>query len=328
MGIFDFLNGGKKKRQESEKQYKEIIQKERERLDKELTKNKEIQKKNSDTDEQLEELIRFKNNFLNSIEKDEEGNIKLLDSSVFFKIFKKNQNKILDFDKKHNKSFTHDFVKISNYLKTKKSNIENIFNSIKNVEPNIKKSISREYYLSLTNKFEKANILLEQNTNMSFKAAADLIQTGKDVNRLKFDILRVDEMIKIFENQIYSYQLLLFHSLNMIDSLINEDMITFWEIYEALDKLTIFNSNWENEVLQKLNDIELELNEILNSIQNMEVTIISAISNLNYTIENSFQSLTKELKNIDSSISLNNLLTTIQTYQVYKINKNTKSLRS
>jgi hypothetical protein len=163
---------------------------------------------------------------------------------------------------------------------------------------------------------------------MSFKTAADLIQTGKDVNHLKFGILRVDEMIKIFQNQIHSYQLLLFHSLNMIDSLINEDMITFWEIYEALDKLTIFNSNWENEVLQKLNDIELELNEILNSIQKMEVNIISAISNLNYIVENSFQSLSKELKNIDSSISFNNLLTTIQTYQVYKINTNTKSLKN
>jgi hypothetical protein len=34
----------------------------------------------------------------------------------------------------------------------------------------------------------------------------------------------------------------------------------------------------------------------------------------------------KELRSIDSSIQFNNLLTGIQTYQMYKINKNTKNL--
>ena len=39
-------------------------------------------------------------------------------------------------------------------------------------------------------------------------------------------------------------------------------------------------------------------------------------------------SLTRELQSIDSSLQTNNLLTGIQTYQMYKINKNTKGLRS
>jgi len=38
-------------------------------------------------------------------------------------------------------------------------------------------------------------------------------------------------------------------------------------------------------------------------------------------------SLSRELQGINSSIDTNNLLTGIQTYQTYKINKNTKSLR-
>jgi len=33
------------------------------------------------------------------------------------------------------------------------------------------------------------------------------------------------------------------------------------------------------------------------------------------------------LKSIDSSIKFNNLLTTVQTYQLYKVNKNTKGLK-
>jgi hypothetical protein len=40
------------------------------------------------------------------------------------------------------------------------------------------------------------------------------------------------------------------------------------------------------------------------------------------------RSVTSQLREVESSINTNNLLTGIQTYQLYKINKNTKSLRS
>ena len=59
---------------------------------------------------------------------------------------------------------------------------------------------------------------------------------------------------------------------------------------------------------------------------------VNEISNLSYVTQESFkelnQSVTKELSSIDSSIKFNNLLTGIQTYQMYKVNKNTKSLRA
>jgi hypothetical protein len=32
-------------------------------------------------------------------------------------------------------------------------------------------------------------------------------------------------------------------------------MITFYEIYETFDQLGVFNSNWENEVSNKLSEI-------------------------------------------------------------------------
>ena len=55
------------------------------------------------------------------------------------------------------------------------------------------------------------------------------------------------------------------------------------------------------------------------------------LNTLTYVTQESFKelnsSITNELKNIDSSIKFNNLLTSIQIYQTYQINKNTKSLR-
>ena len=66
------------------------------------------------------------------------------------------------------------------------------------------------------------------------------------------------------------------------------------------------------------------------SINKMEDKIVNAISNLTYVTQNSFielnHSVTKQLKEVESSINFNNLLTGLQAYQLYKINKNTKGL--
>ena len=62
----------------------------------------------------------------------------------------------------------------------------------------------------------------------------------------------------------------------------------------------------------------------------MENKIVNSIDNLTYTTQESFMDLTnsveKQLSSIDSSIKFNNLLTGIQTYQMYKINQNTKRI--
>ena len=104
-------------------------------------------------------------------------------------------------------------------------------------------------------------------------------------------------------------------------------MITFWEIYKALDKLNIFNSNWENEVSQKLKNMGDGLNDLMYSIEEMAQNIVNEISNLSYVTEESNRMLSNQLQEIDSSLQTNNLLTGIQTYQMYQVNKNTKSLR-
>jgi len=63
------------------------------------------------------------------------------------------------------------------------------------------------------------------------------------------------------------------------------------------------------------------------SIQEVGEKIVDEIGNLSYVTEESNRMLSNQLQEIDSSLQTNNLLTGIQTYQMYKINKNTKSLR-
>tara|TARA_B110000259_G_C13975763_1_gene386654 strand:+ start:169 stop:1416 length:1248 start_codon:yes stop_codon:yes gene_type:complete len=185
------------------------------------------------------------------------------------------------------KSYIQHFVKISSFLNDKKNNIQSTFKSLKKVS----------------------------------------------------NLKELKTFVKILKNQKHTYNVLLFHSISMITSLTKEeqDLITFYEIYEHFDKLKIFQSDHEKEVSKELKQLNFKtsqviekLGDIMYRINSFENSMIESLNELSYTTQNGFDnlrgSITSELKSINSSIGLNNLLTGIQTYQMYKINKNTKSL--
>jgi len=221
---------------------------------------------------EIEKLTKRKSNIRAEFDKDENGIIDLIEND-FSILLNKNQKTIIDIDR----NYVHKFVKVSNYINTKKENIQEIFESIK--------------------------------------------QTSSESE--------LDERFHLLKNQIHTYELLLFHSINMIIALVDDDLITFYEIYESLDKLGIYNSNWENEVSDKLSNIGDKLSDLLSAIDEMEYKIIKQIGQLTYVTQESFKhlnhSVSNQLKEINSSIHVNSLLSTIQSYQLFKINKNLKS---
>jgi hypothetical protein len=131
----------------------------------------------------------------------------------------------------------------------------------------------------------------------------------------------------ILRNEIHLLRLLKFNSLNMVSCLINDDIFTFYEIYEKLDKLGIFNSNWENEITSRLEKLEHGLDSLMLEIHKVGNQIINSICELSYVNEETNRILETELESIQSSIQSGNMLNLIQTYQMYKINQNTKGLR-
>ena len=221
-----------------------------------------------------EKLVVDKNSYLLELDKDGNGEVDLVDGESFSRLLNKNQKIIIEIDK----NYIQKFVKISMYLKTKKSNTQKIFDSIKD--------------------------------------------TKNDTE--------LNELVNLLKNQIHTYELLVFHSINMITSLVESDLITFYEIYECFDQLGVFNSNWENEVSDKLTNIGKGIKDLMYSIYQMENKIVNSINNLTYVTQDSFRelniSVNNQLSSIDSSIKFNNLLTSVQTYQMYKINQNTKRI--
>ena len=289
-----------KERLQKEKREKERLQKEEEeRLQKEkkekerLRKVKQIQNEEKQKEEKRirkEKFFNEKNETLKRLDKDSNGIIDIVEiNDDLLNLVKKHQQKINNIDN----ISVQDFVKLSNYLKTKRDNIQKFF------------------------------VLTRR------------VKNEKQLN----------SRLQTLNKQIYSYQILLLHSLKMITSIVEDDLIVCFETYEKFDKLNIFNSNYENDISGKLNDlndniekvnvnlskIESGMNGLLKSIESMESKLVSQLDNLSFVIDESFygleKSLTTELSSINSSIQTNNLLTGIQTYQMYKINKNTKSLR-
>ncbi len=237
----------------------------------------EMQKKAIETQKHLlierENFNIKKSEILDDFKKDNNGKINLIENE-FLKILNLNHEKVKSVDK----NYIHQFIKVSNFIDSKKNNIQKMFKKL--------------------NGTENEQELIEQ--------------------------------IGLLKNQINSYEIFIFHSLNMLSAVISDDIITFYQIYEKFDKFGMFNSDWENNVTKKLANIEIGLNEVMYSINGMERKIVQELSNLNYTTQESFKNLNNNLSSqlikIGSSLDTKNLLMGIQTYQLYKINKQTKNL--
>ena len=111
----------------------------------------------------------------------------------------------------------------------------------------------------------------------------------------------------------------------MIVSLVEDDMITFYEIHEQFDTLNMFDSKHEKDISQKLSNIGDGLESLMYEIRDMGTQISDSIGELSYMTEQSNEQLTNQLSEIDSTMKVGNLINTINTYQNYKNNKKLNS---
>ena len=131
----------------------------------------------------------------------------------------------------------------------------------------------------------------------------------------------LNEYVEVLKDDIHSYNLILFNSLNMIVTLVEDDMITFYEIHEMFDTLNMFDSKHEKDVSQKLTNIGDGLKDLMYEVRRMGNKISNSIQELSYVTEQSNQQLTEQLIEIDSTMKVGNLISTINTYQNYKNNR-------
>ena len=228
-----------------------------------------IEEKNNEAEEQEESRIKnlkvAKTNVLSELDKDGNGIVDIAEGEDFNKMLKANQDAIQNIDSK----YLQQFVKLSVYLKTKKKNVQGIFDKIKDV----------------------------QNQTM------------------------LNEYVESLKHDIYIHDIVLYNSLNMISCLKSNDMLTFYEIYELFDELNIFDSKYERDVSDKLNSMDLKLSILITEMRSVGNRIASAIEDLSFELSDHSNKIESHLQEINSTLSVGNLLTGIQAHQSYKMNK-------
>lgn len=207
-----------------------------------------------------------------------------------------------------------------------------------------------EQILNLTrfNKFLNEN---EKRYNENISVIFRKFEKGNVEKKDVDNFLKEKEMLITFYNSFH----LMYHGL------LKNKMGVYMKIYLELESIGIFNTHFENQVLknmytinQHLNQLNETLNQVTkqlsktnnylellnNHMYNLRISIDETNSNLDivnnnlfdisHEIQNSNQLLRNNnslLSDIDSSFRFNNLLTGIQTYQMYRINQNTKRIR-
>jgi len=186
----------------------------------------------------------------------------------------------------------------------------------------------------LLKKHQKSIVEVDRTYVQQFVKISGYLKTKEKNIQSIFNLIKdtpnqevLNEYVEVLKDDIHSYNLILFNSLNMIVSLVEDDMITFYEIHEMFDTLNMFDSKHEKDVSQKLTNIGDGLKDLMYEIRRMGDQISDSISELTYVTEQSNEQLTDQLSEIDSTMKVGNLISTINTYQNYKNNKNTKNLR-
>mgnify|MGYP001182399920 CR=1 FL=1 len=139
------------------------------------------------------------------------------------------------------------------------------------------------------------------------------------------DVLR--SYADVLNGEIHAYNLVLFHALTMIASLIEGDLINFYQIHQKFDSLNIFDSQHQKEVSSKLQSINEGIENLIGAVKDMSNTITQALNDLSFVCEETNSILDHHLTAIDSSLKTSNILSLIQVHQLHQGNKNTRSLR-
>ena len=271
---------------------------------------------------------------LKELDTDGNGIIDLVEGDDYGKILKLNQDKIIEI----NRDYIKQFVQISNYLKTKRKSLQSMYEQLVICvnEGVIEKSLEETLRIGLK-KGKKLECVekIKEITGLGFMESKDIVDkyfANETIDHTTtylqpLDKEQITEYIEILKDDGHIFNLLLVQSITMVQSLINNDMITFYEIYERLDQLNMFDSKHEKDIKKLLGEINNSLDDIMNEIRKVGQDIVSSVGELSFITEEMGQLVQEGLDSVNSSIQTNNLLTGIQTYQMYKINKNTKSLR-
>ena len=191
----------------------------------------------------------------------------------------------------------------------------------------------------LLKKHQKRIIEIDRTYVQQFVKISDYLKIKEKNIQSIFNLIKdtpdqemLKEYVEILDDECVTYTQMLFDSLNMIVSLVEDDMITFYKIHEMFDTLNMFDSKHEKDLSQKLinigdglDNIGEGLGSLMYEIRDMGDKISYSLDNLSYVTEESNSRLEDQLTEIASTMKVGNIINTINTNQNYKTNRRLNS---
>lgn len=189
--------------------------------------------------------------------------------------------------------------KINNYIE----NILNNFNSL------VSKKVNIYYYdyLTINNHNSFSLTKFEESLGNSVCSSSFNEYLKKIIDYYKYTMTHVIVILDL-RDKLLNYYL----EDNFIDS--NEIML-------KIDNYGVFLSKYERTTIEQLEEINSSLQQLNNTLIEGFSMISEAIQSLNISLEG----IKKSIDKVESTMDIGNFIQIIQTYQMYKINKNTKS---
>lgn len=154
------------------------------------------------------------------------------------------------------------------------------------------------------------------------KLNAELILSSL-IKKIDFYHKYRNDFVRVIKEEILLYNYYNSIAFAMVLYFLEDKKIDFYDIYQAFEGLGVYDSTWQKKIVYKLDTIDKKLDRIDKGVTMMNDNFVE----LSKKSEMLHEDLKISLSNLNSSIGLNNVLSGIQAYQLYKININTKSLR-
>ena len=121
---------------------------------------------------------------------------------------------------------------------------------------------------------------------------------------------------------------LIYSEYKLMDVLCNgiqSDKVKFNKIYNTLEDRGIFLTQYEKINMEYLSSIAQNIETAVGQLSQINYSLNEVNDNL-WEMNDKFSSMADSLEEIDGGVKAGNTLKAVQTYQLYKINKNTKGL--
>ena len=142
------------------------------------------------------------------------------------------------------------------------------------------------------------------------------------IKKIDFYNINGNKLFSALEEKIITIKYYNSLSFLMLNYLLEDEKLKFFDYYNLFEKLGVFDSTWQNKIYNKLSSIDNNLYQINENLKILNDNIKDVAIEIDELKEN----INSKLSDIKSSSDFNNIISSIQLYQLYKINKQTKNL--